>query len=813
MGRKGRKGRKKGMPDARDLRTRSPEQLERYAHEQMEAGKPRQARDAYKELVRLDRERYLPQLLKAYVAQARRMAEAGQEKDARGLLDLVRSQDPSGAFAGAIGECEAILAAGAKLKGLGVPSSATTGAAAKRPRLSTADAALCLDQSVEPPNPRFAEDLTRIQTALEAITRSDFEAALEQIRPIGFSSEFADWKLLVRGMAAFYRGDDAKCLANLERIAPETVAGRVGLRFRILITESDELLQSSWHKELTIAGACRMAGYSGIADDLARAEYLWMTGRYRDAYRKVRSSLKGFPSLASDVPGIVTRMFFTLPAHLMPDKADKYLAEVQREVSRPDVERHPLEAYLTTRATVRMCANGFDDMHDDEVAWEEYLALHERMFGKDTALAAEIHARLGHDFSRKEEFFGFESPFPMGGGRRGQVVDAERAEAHLKKSLKLDTTNREGWRMLLDLYERTGRKAEHNRTMDRAIEQFPDDKVFLHRAAQLCFERAARRKGLGYLERAHRLDPLDRAIRAALIEQRIAAAADALRRHKEKAVREEMDLAEAAAEVQSRVFRFGRQRVLATRAVMEDAMDEPEAARAYLTRARAETASPLEVDYFALLACHRYGASKALANRLEQQVAELTANPDMAAAATLISVFSNALPAETSRRLHPMDQESARVRAVTQRAKRAPFERSAAVVIVRFLVKMDDEPLIRAYAKLGLKADSRDTFFRVARHMARKPKNSAKTLEWLRTAHELRQEANQRNDEDALILLREGMEGMSGIPEFLLRDLFDLPDPEEFDEEFLDEDAFDIEPPPPNRRKRGRGSAQLPDIF
>ncbi len=799
--------RRKHKSRTQELRSRSPEDLERYAKSKLDAGKPRQAREAYKELVRLDPLRYTPGLLVCYLAQARQMAQVGQLTEAARLLDTVRELDSSGQFVSELAECEALIAGeqGSRKAGKSPRRAAAGRAAAQSVAVSPADAAVCLGEIPESGEEPFTEDLARIRSALEAVTRSDFDAAVAQVRPIGVGSEFSNWKLLVRGMVAFYRGDDTKCLANFDRISADSAASCAAAPYRVLLDGSGKLVRESSHKERLVADACRVAGQGRIAEDLARAEYLWMAGRYRDAYRRLRGRLSGFPSFQSDLSGVLSRVFFNLPHHLDPPKADAYVTALQREMERGNGEPHPIELYLMTR-TVGLLQGGTVGDEEDcallEQYWEMFIDLCRRMLDEDKQLEGEVHAFIGRQCSQgvKPEHF----LFPFGRPRRQgkeSVFDAERGEKHLLKSLELDPENRATWMQLLDAYERTGRKAERNRTLDRAIERFPKDKEILHKAALLCFERSAHTKGLGYLERAHELDPLDRGIRATLTRRYVTNAAAALSRRRTKQMRELMDRAEAVSEEQTRAYELGRRYVLARRAAMEDRDGNRDSAHDYLTRAFGEAPSPLEISYFALLACQTYHGSRALAADLERRVTEqLKADAGMPAVATMVSVLTYMLHNEQPRE-HERRAERERMSGLATRAAKGAFVRQAAVTIARYAVDIDDLGVAKRYAAAGLRADSEDPFFRVLERIGSKPFHFKKLMEWMQRMRKLQLKARERNDQEAVALAQQALskaEASAPIPLGLYNPFLEGLDDGVFD----DDDDFD-EPPP--RRRRGRG--------
>ena len=66
-----------------------------------------------------------------------------------------------------------------------------------------------------------------MRQALEALYAGDEATALGLVRDIARSSPVSEWKLLVRGLAAFYRGDHGETQANWDRLDPERAPLRI----------------------------------------------------------------------------------------------------------------------------------------------------------------------------------------------------------------------------------------------------------------------------------------------------------------------------------------------------------------------------------------------------------------------------------------------------------------------------------------------------------------------------------------------------------------------------------------------------------
>ena len=78
------------------------------------------------------------------------------------------------------------------------------------------------------------EGAAMVSAALDALYAGDEGAALAALGEVPRNSPFAEWKLFVRGLAAYYRHDDEAMRANWDRLAPDRFAARLAAPLRRL---------------------------------------------------------------------------------------------------------------------------------------------------------------------------------------------------------------------------------------------------------------------------------------------------------------------------------------------------------------------------------------------------------------------------------------------------------------------------------------------------------------------------------------------------------------------------------------------------
>jgi tetratricopeptide (TPR) repeat protein len=87
--------------------------------------------------------------------------------------------------------------------------------------------------------PGLREQAGLVRSALQQLADESDDpqavaATLESLRGIPFNSPLSDWKLFVRGLAAYYRRDDAEMTANWSRLAADRPAARIAATLRTL---------------------------------------------------------------------------------------------------------------------------------------------------------------------------------------------------------------------------------------------------------------------------------------------------------------------------------------------------------------------------------------------------------------------------------------------------------------------------------------------------------------------------------------------------------------------------------------------------
>lgn len=494
-----------------------PEVIEQQAKDDLAKGKFRQAKDGFKELCKIDKEKYLPELLQCYYGLANQMIQNGQLSDAVQVIDNIK------ALTGDKNEGSLDILIAIKKKDYDAVAGIYANLLSRGKDISTIqESPLIADTLViafrEFPQikslcPEIYEELSAVQQALEDVSAEQYEDAWLKVKKIAVHSLFSHWKLFIKGLVAFYKNEDQKALEALGRLSSDTLLQGIAQPYMALL--NSKTIDQKTPNESFLQRMCIVAGYPELASVLPKADSLWKTGRHYDSYRHVRNNLKSFPGEGPDIAGTLTRFYFNSIHHLPITEAIKYLENFPGKNTGASPESD-LEEVLTCKADSLLCEKdrvGAEDDNDCAETWVHFIETYTKVFGNNNKLASLVYFRLGTMFAVEK----LQEPplfpwLPVSKDRDG-LQNAHLAEHYFNKSISTDKDNMDAYLGLLKVYEKTNNKSKVTKLLDRLIPLFPDDSAILTRAGTSCVERKSYVKGIKYLEQAARLDPLDSTIK------------------------------------------------------------------------------------------------------------------------------------------------------------------------------------------------------------------------------------------------------------------------------------------------------------
>ncbi len=787
------------MPASPSRDSRSPDPFELQAHHHLAAGRWRKARDAFKELCKRDRVKFQPLLIEANVGLARSMLHKRLVADAQQVLEYLKT----------IASPETIAALESEI--------ATASVGASKP---ASDPVALLAEGLLPPNDRcrmadglvvafsrgtmetgnaaqaqVVADLRAIQQAIEATCLDDPDRALDLVRPLKRDSAFAHWRLFVRAVVAYQRGEFEKARQYFEQLPTDSGPGRAGAAWLLAIGVRVDTSGQAPRLEAVLDAAGALSGEPGWGRVLARAEALWRADKHAASYRAVRTAKASFPSDGVDLTSALSEFYFKAATALHDDHRSPYL-DMLSEIEELRREKNPTELRLIRRILCLLATSGPGrdfETEDMRQLWVGFLQGHERAHGANPRLASAAWCWLGEVLARP-------LPPPTFFRRTPKHDDSGDAIAALEKSIALDPTNIRAHLVLASVFATAKRVRDRNRLLDVMAARFPNDKGVLLAVGAACLDRKATVKATDYFARALALDRLDPTTPDLLVSAYHRLALQHMQKGRIAEGRRVMDRASEFGLNTSENLVRSRWCLAARRGVLEALYGDAPLSVVSLDEARAISPSPAAFAFFVRSAWTHYDIRRPLPASLETELKRAaTEQPNVRDAVTLVQLrlywtSEGLLP-------RPGTVEESWLRRYLKAAARKPFTRDDAVSLLELLRRLHgfrEETL--AFTSPVLKRDPTDPLFRLYRDLLQPfPMLTRSAIE------NILAEARLRKDVVAEQLAHEavGQLGMIGLaPRIWEDDDEDDDDGFDFDDE-EDMDDFDDDDLIPSRRPKG----------
>ena len=543
--------------------------LEARALRDMARERFRDARETYKLLCKHDREKYLPGLIDANQGLMEQLLERGQTAEASHVLEALKLIAPASSIA-----AMKIVAALKEAKWRDAFQSALRflsefgGNAFKQDRLLVADALVLAFPNMDAPADSIpvalGGELRAVLDALRAFSEERYEAAQESLRPLSRNSNFAQWKILIKGWIAFHSGDRDKAAVLFDQLPTNGVTTRAAAPYRTFFAQGP--LNDDASSLQALRPTCLLLGNPEAGAALAGAEKAWRAGKPAMSYLEMRTA-PGFPSERTDWLGALTDFYFkAVPANRNKQRGDYLIVFTQMLLNKGLSFKSDSEARFALRTMGREALE--DREHEmAEQFWRDYLARCPMDSAGRSKQAALVLARVAELCAQKDPLrtlFSMRAPHSS-----RELVDSQKAIDLLEECVSLDASNLQIHLKLLDLYEIKEMESDKNRLLDRMTRQFPQESAVLVRAGKGCLERKAFAKGLEYLERAHSLNPLDEAVIDVLMVGYLQQARQHFEKGKAKLGRNTFTLAERFSRAADADFNRGSAFIHARRGVLE----------------------------------------------------------------------------------------------------------------------------------------------------------------------------------------------------------------------------------------------------
>jgi hypothetical protein len=678
----------------------TPAALKERAGRARQEGRFQQALEVVKQLYKLQPTPDHLELLKdTYLGRARQLRNQGQVRDAATVLEVAARLDESNtdwleklfAETARTGELPQALALLAR-----VPEERRTGKLLG----PLADAALVAERPPATPLPAaLRDDQARIVEAFAQVEAGRDEQARTTLQAIGLRSPLLEWKLLLRGLQAYYQGDDARALENWQRLDPERIPYRLAAPFRLHLDWAFRTAQPGPAQAALEAQYDRLQG-SGLLPQLRklRAELAANRNSMAAPLRQAEALL---PALRAEAPHLVPRLascFYWAVLQTGPDDIVRY----QRVFGAPadDPHFHRLRALAFDRAP------NPTEAHESWQQYEKEIAAHPERWpdGQAARARALLWKHLGDnaatvpgkgEFDRIPQFL------------RDQVERPPSlnpsAEKCYQKSLQLAPDLLEAHEALFEHHLRADRFAQADKAARKLLQQHPDHVPTLGKLAGLLLEWGEPAEGLALLQRAVHNNPLDRRLRARVsVAHMLTARADTTAGRFPEARQHYQSAATFADPDQAGT-------VYARWAAGELKAGETGRADELLEQARANF-PPLGVSYILMTEATRLKLGPALKKRFDTEFAAAAKEPPVPAAAVALLGYAESLHHSN---LHYHGQKSHLKKATdyAARLKPADYSERHLVMVCRAMLDLGPVGVATRFLAAGKRRFRENPFF------------------------------------------------------------------------------------------------------
>lgn len=765
----------------------SPAELENRVRRAMQEGRYQNALELGKQLCRQEPTPAREELLRTiYLGRIRQLRAQGYTKDARSLIDHVLQlghREPAWLEQLAV----ELAACGDARRALELTQTLPNSQVQAQIHSVAVDQALALKEAGRAQLPEaLREQFDLILKAFAQLAAGQDDAVRETLQGIGLQSPFLEWKLLLRGLQAYYRQEDERALDNWNRLKPDRLPARLAAPLRFAIDPGYARLQSPETQAALRRQADRLHS-SGLAQSLRAIQSALNPESLPQALQLAEGVL---PSLRRDAPQQVPRLAACVQSATLRYGNQRDLQRFKRIFGAPpeDPQLDRLEA---------LALEGCHDLEQAHKHWQKYeqsVANHPEVWPPGHAVRARalVWLRMGTnaasipDNAMLKDAPAWIKNMP---GRPKELKPT--AEQCFQRSLTLDPELVDAYEELFDFYRKRKQDAKAVDIGKKLLERFPDHSPTLSAMSELLMTVGDHAEAVSFLQRALKVNPLERRLRGLL-----GTAHSYLARSRAEAGAYD----EARVEYQAALaLGDGAQRyaVLCKWAACEFKAGNPEKAEELLQQALADAGQPLPVNYQMLIEAIRLKLKPPLKKRFEKEFGDALAEPPTipAAVALLEGAFMHAVAnvKYTGQKTHEK-----KVLAYYDQLPLAGFTEAQLLQAGQALVGLKDGKRLKKVAAKGKQRfhqNPRFDLFEVDTYLLPKPKRTGMwqvrtLLDQVRRALEKLPADEQKEVEQELlrreaVLLKENMMGgppLGFLPDFM-GNLFDPP--------FVDDDYDD----------------------
>jgi len=581
-------------------------------------GRSQQALDLARQLYKRERiPEYQELVKKASLARARHLHEQGYSQDAITLLENAQQLDP-GNPSWLRSLAELLARCGATQQALTLVQSLAEGADRTRVLAHAVDAAVpkqSAGRALLPP--ALQPEFDRVLQAFREVEAGQDEQARTTLQTIGLRSPFLEWKLLLRGLQAYYQHDDPRALENWQRLDAERLPARLAAPFRCQIDPAFRAAQAPATQAALNKQVERLQNSTLVQQlRLLRTATANKSG-LPAAFRQLDTLL---PAVRQQAPHLVPRLarfFYWAMIKTGPDDILRY----RRVFGAPpdDPNFHRLSAVALEDGGDLTRAHEFWQRYEKDVAGFPWPA---EEIKRARAL---IWLRMGENAQSipSKKKLARLPPFLRDHPDRPQPLNPP-AEKCFQKSLELapDLLNAHEALFLHEIIE--DRPASALKAGEALLQKHPDHVPTLEGMARLYQEKGKQDEALAFLERALKNNPLNRQLRAEFSTAHMQCARSAVEASRFDKARQHYQTALDFDDRQD------HSSILCKQAGCEFKAGETTRAEELLEQARTQSLSAVAIAYRMLIEVGRLKLDKTLKKRFEKDFNDGLANPPTA---------------------------------------------------------------------------------------------------------------------------------------------------------------------------------------
>ena len=535
---------------------------------------------------------------------------------------------------------------------------------------------------------------------LEAKQDDQGRAGLQEIR---LQSPFLEWKVMLRGLMAYYQKDDVRALENWQRLAPDRLPARLvaPLRFGIDSAyriaqepQTQTALQRQWDR---LQDEGLVVNLRSIQSTLANPEAL------AQAFRLVENIL---PALRQTQPHLVSRLascfYWAVVAHGQPEDKNRFRRAFGEPADDPGFAR--LDALVTENL------GQFEAAHHHWQRFEQAVAGNPATWPGEQAnrVRALIWSHMGSNAAivpneqKLAQLPAFLRDHPL----RPRPLTPN-AEECFRRSIELAPDQLEPYEKLFHFYQQEDKLKKAEKAARQLLERFPNHLPTLQGLAGLRGRAHDYAEAVRLLQQALQHNPLDRRLRLELGSAHLFNA---------RTVAEEGRFDDARAEYRTSLA-FNQENedsVLCKWAACEFKAGDNNRAEELIQQALAKAGTHLATGYSMLIETIRLKLPRALKNRFDQEFTQALAEPPTAVGAVAVADTAGSHRLADVTYFGQKTHEKKVLGYLDKARRTVSFTEQQLEEICTNLLALEAIKLVRSYVQLGQRQFPANPFFPLA---------------------------------------------------------------------------------------------------